>query len=273
MLEKNYSQKIQPLFDLGRESLLNKRDNLDYQKFGFVEEDIDELIKLALDTSFEDLDYDKYKKEFGRFFYATLHAIRILGKMQAEQAIVPILERMQFEDGENDFFYEESADLFLNIGVASIEPIKNHLFTKDGDKLSLFEPLCKIAEKYPETKESIEEILVSYLQTTQDNYIHLAFGISSLIDCSGAKHIDLIREIFRTKDVDTMMRGDIEDIEIELGLRETRDTPSSDMFDMFSFGRDEIVDNTPNIVNEKTGRNEPCPCGSGKKYKKCCMDN
>lgn len=24
------------------------------------------------------------------------------------------------------------------------------------------------------------------------------------------------------------------------------------------------------IGKEKTGRNEPCPCGSGKKYKKCC---
>ena len=23
----------------------------------------------------------------------------------------------------------------------------------------------------------------------------------------------------------------------------------------------------------KIGRNEPCPCGSGKKYKKCCDDN
>ena len=23
----------------------------------------------------------------------------------------------------------------------------------------------------------------------------------------------------------------------------------------------------------KIGRNEPCPCGSGKKYKKCCMLN
>ena len=22
----------------------------------------------------------------------------------------------------------------------------------------------------------------------------------------------------------------------------------------------------------KVGRNEPCPCGSGKKYKKCCID-
>jgi uncharacterized protein YecA (UPF0149 family) len=28
------------------------------------------------------------------------------------------------------------------------------------------------------------------------------------------------------------------------------------------------------IVNSKTiaGRNDPCPCGSGKKYKKCCQN-
>ena len=25
------------------------------------------------------------------------------------------------------------------------------------------------------------------------------------------------------------------------------------------------------VSPKKTGRNEPCPCGSGKKYKKCCM--
>jgi len=24
------------------------------------------------------------------------------------------------------------------------------------------------------------------------------------------------------------------------------------------------------IAGEKVGRNDPCPCGSGKKYKKCC---
>jgi len=23
--------------------------------------------------------------------------------------------------------------------------------------------------------------------------------------------------------------------------------------------------------NRKVGRNDPCPCGSGKKYKKCCL--
>ena len=24
------------------------------------------------------------------------------------------------------------------------------------------------------------------------------------------------------------------------------------------------------VTSKKVGRNDPCPCGSGKKYKKCC---
>jgi len=37
-------------------------------------------------------------------------------------------------------------------------------------------------------------------------------------------------------------------------------------------------DNEPNVkhnpspyVGRAVGRNQPCPCGSGKKYKRCCM--
>jgi preprotein translocase subunit SecA len=29
----------------------------------------------------------------------------------------------------------------------------------------------------------------------------------------------------------------------------------------------------PVTKKEKVGRNDPCPCGSGKKYKKCCGRN
>jgi len=28
----------------------------------------------------------------------------------------------------------------------------------------------------------------------------------------------------------------------------------------------------PVVADPKVGRNDPCPCGSGKKYKKCCED-
>ena len=30
---------------------------------------------------------------------------------------------------------------------------------------------------------------------------------------------------------------------------------------------------TTRRLQPKTGRNAPCPCGSGKKFKKCCIDN
>ncbi len=33
---------------------------------------------------------------------------------------------------------------------------------------------------------------------------------------------------------------------------------------------DDSGDNTPRKSDKKVGRNDPCPCGSGKKYKKCC---
>jgi len=28
----------------------------------------------------------------------------------------------------------------------------------------------------------------------------------------------------------------------------------------------------PFFAGDKTGRNDPCPCGSGKKYKQCCLN-
>lgn len=38
------------------------------------------------------------------------------------------------------------------------------------------------------------------------------------------------------------------------------------------FYREMDLDMRQPAVSNKVGRNEPCPCGSGKKYKKCCID-
>ncbi|MBQ6998539.1 MAG: preprotein translocase subunit SecA [Clostridia bacterium] len=40
-----------------------------------------------------------------------------------------------------------------------------------------------------------------------------------------------------------------------------------------SHGGDGTVEKKPVVKGEKIGRNDPCPCGSGKKYKKCCGMN
>jgi hypothetical protein len=33
----------------------------------------------------------------------------------------------------------------------------------------------------------------------------------------------------------------------------------------------ERVEGSMSHARKKIGRNDPCPCGSGKKYKKCCL--
>jgi uncharacterized protein YecA (UPF0149 family) len=38
------------------------------------------------------------------------------------------------------------------------------------------------------------------------------------------------------------------------------------------FGRIDQSEETYVREEPKIGRNDPCPCGSGKKYKKCCMN-
>lgn len=39
------------------------------------------------------------------------------------------------------------------------------------------------------------------------------------------------------------------------------------------FGGDKTIARKPIVKAVKVGRNDPCPCGSGKKYKKCCGAN
>jgi preprotein translocase subunit SecA len=38
-------------------------------------------------------------------------------------------------------------------------------------------------------------------------------------------------------------------------------------FNDYSYGQEQ-----PYVSEPKIGRNDPCPCGSGKKYKKCCLN-
>jgi uncharacterized protein YecA (UPF0149 family) len=38
-----------------------------------------------------------------------------------------------------------------------------------------------------------------------------------------------------------------------------------------SESKDKATVKAPPVRSDKVGRNEPCPCGSGKKYKRCCL--
>ncbi len=47
-------------------------------------------------------------------------------------------------------------------------------------------------------------------------------------------------------------------------------TPLYDDDEEFNYYEPKVIEQA---VSDKNGRNDPCPCGSGKKYKKCCLKN
>jgi hypothetical protein len=103
----------------------------------------------------------------------------------------------------------------------------------------------------------------------------LGFAVWDLIDLRAVEAIDAIRDAYRRDDVDMSVCGDIEDVEIalgramwaprrgvrtRLGASACRKKPRSARRRRKSLPR-----------RAGFGRNDPCPCGSGKKYKKCCL--
>lgn len=73
--------------------------------------------------------------------------------------------------------------------------------------------------------------------------------------------------------------GELSHFIIEGGKNNQEANDTNLLDDFFSMPEKEIPKGTnfnsnitdPIKVEEKVGRNEPCPCGSGKKYKKCCL--
>jgi len=267
-LESKYSEKIQALFELE-----NVDFNEAFKKFNFTKEDISELTKLALDNRSEEINYELYHKEADRLYYASAYAVIALGKLGAIEVIETLVEKMYLNQ-DSDAYHEAIIDYLGYIGVEAIDFIENELLTVSKDKMTLFDGLDKIVKNNPKELERVSALLVKYLKTTDDNKSHLGFAISLLVEFSGAKYIDVIREIFKTKEVDIMFVGDLEDIEMKLGLREKRTKPREknkleQMMEMFQL---EEVSTQQVRTEPKIKRNDPCPCGSGKKYKKCCLN-
>ena len=140
------------------------------------------------------------------------------------------------------------------------------------------EGLKEIAERHPECRAECVGILARMLEWHAETArVINGFAVSALIDLAATEVIDTMREAFRRKSVDISIAGDEEDVEIALGLRDRRSTPTP-LYQILPTGwlsqsdADRILRDTHAVPrHSKVGRNDPCPCGSGRKYKKCCL--
>jgi hypothetical protein len=231
--------------------------------------------------------------------WAHIHTIHLLALIRTGEAFGLFLDILRYR-GEDlgDWLTENVPGLLAAFGEDIIESLIE--FTEDETLESFVRGmavtgLAVLARKYPAYEDHVKEHLIKLLKNTDDETfatiiirpIAMFHDPSVLSEIRKAFDENKIEEfMMNKKDINKIINGEYDD-EFE---RHTRDP-----LDQFSrknighlhsihYGEPEEYDlglmkriiEEPDIeeiepAEKKVGRNAPCPCGSGKKYKKCCM--
>jgi hypothetical protein len=120
------------------------------------------------------------------------------------------------------------------MGERAIEPLTTYLNQPGPDAFAramASEGLKEIALHTPKLRETIVTTLTDYLKMPDpEERILNACVVSDLIDLSATESIDTIRDLYSKGLAELIHCGDIEEVEMALGLRSKRSTPKPDYF-------------------------------------------
>src|SRR3954452_638889 len=261
----DYTDPVQRLLSIGASPANDPAEWPDYATtYGLRSEHGAELIRLACDAALYGSDPD------GTAVWAPIHAWRALGQMRAAASVPPLLTVLKSAGLDEDWAHTELPVVFGLIGSAAIPPVARFISDQSHSTFPAATAVMgvkEIARRHPECRGECIGILERTLERDGNTDPGLkGFAVSALIDLEAVQAIDVIRRAFRRKSVDLSIAGDVEDVEIAMRLRERRATPapSYHILPMSGFGRPGANQDLPR--RGKVGRNNPCPCGSGKKY-------
>ncbi len=182
-----------------------------------------------------------------------------------------------------DWITESTPTLLAAFGESAIERLKEHVLDETLDlyiRGSVATALNVIAHQHPDKKEEIKAFISKLLEDTSDPTF-AAFLIDELLSFKDPNFLPQVRKAFEDGriDPDVISRYDVDWV---FNLPEEEQSYNKFMKSALEHFSKENLDylrkisypesKTPKKSNEKKiGRNDPCPCGSGKKYKKCCM--
>ena len=222
--------------------------------------------------------------------WAPIHASFLLGAIKTPAARDAVFWLLRERDEEmRDWITEDFPTILANFGLDAVEDLKKCISDRT---LGLYQrstaigALSTIAHKHPEIWDSTVRFFRQLLQEEDDPEL-LGFLICDLSEFKDPDALEDIKSAFDKGLVDDFIIT-MEDVSVTYSSPgESLDYQrySADPLEHFnpqkferlwkiSYENQRIPDRLKRMLKpEKIGRNDPCPCGSGKKYKKCCMKN
>lgn len=245
----------------------------DYLELGLTSAHIPALIRMATDDDLHWADQDS------QAVWAPMHAWRALGQLRAEAAVEPLVGLLQ-ELEDDDWCREEMPTVLGMIGPAAIPSLEQYLADASHGlypRSTAAHALERIGTLHHEARRQCVAVLTRQLERFPANGPELnGFLIGYLVDLHATESLPTIKRAFEQDCVDCTIGGDFQDIQVELGLLPHRLTPPTypTLYEKYFGALEDPETSTSQVRRQvpKIGRNDPCPCGSGKKYKKCCLN-
>ena len=208
------------LLNLG--SAKNKRDWPDYLQHGFTEADVPDLLAMVADESLHNAPDEEDA------VWAPLHAWRTLGQLRSAAAVQPLIDLFDTLC-EDDWALTELSKVMGMIGEPAIDPLADYISVNHHSEFArvmAVDSLGEIAKQHAQTRDRMLDIFQRYMQSPdKEAYSLNGLLVCQLMDLGATELIDDIRKLYASGCVDVSCAGDMEDVEIGLGLRGKRSTP------------------------------------------------
>ena len=240
---------------------------------------------------------------------APIHALHLLSALKAEEALDTFFSVLR---QDRDYYYFWYGDMLTEdfwrftymMGQNQLDRLKDFVLEPNRYtyvRSAVSTAVMHIAFHQQERKEEVikwyEEVLQYMLDHRNDANVFESkvylYCLEDIIDVAGKEHLPLILRLYDESLVNDKDRFTLHEIK-KLLVRHIFDSKVHDIytsidqyydqwqswFSKNDFDSDNkshsLPQNKPStslVAAPKIGRNDPCSCGSGKKYKKCCGAN
>lgn len=253
------------------------------------------LLDIALDRSYQEYSRRGAGADSDPRIWTRVNALGVLEWM-GDAAAVAIDPLVGLLDDDDDDVREGVAYVLVEVGEPALAPLVAVLCDRTKNEIVrciASETLSEIGDSDPETREQVVAALTDRLVDVTEDATLVSFSICGLLDVDAKDALPLIERAYAENRVDSTI-VELADVQESFGLSVTspRRAPidmldDDDDFDEDSEEADAVGEDAeqglpvadgaepeerlePYVAPVTAGRNDPCPCGSGKKYKKCC---
>ena len=291
--------EIQQLYQLGFQNAMPVLDQILTLPRATVIQDLELVLQDGIERYpyFQNQDWSVFTHSF------PLHASFLLMELKATESLTNILDFIQYDEDFmelylGDFITEDFWQCIYILGKDTPTVLKDFLL-KPGiysfSKAAVSQALIQISILEPQRSQEIEklfeEVLLFFINCENRDLIDPTFLALMVGDVTDAQFKNLfhhIKKLYELKYIDQSIQGNFEHFEkffnhkSEAGSSYKLQTlaeiyyfadfceeeePERDFFTSFE---NELQISQTAVQSQKVNRNDPCPCGSGQKYKKCC---